>query len=67
MVVRKAYTIEVHLEHMVYSKEKVRGREIAKAVGVHLKLSMFWLVVTAGWVPVLMACCSAGRPNESQP
>jgi hypothetical protein len=28
---------------------------------------MFWFVVTARMVPVLMAYCSAGRPNASQP
>ncbi len=24
-------------------------------------------IVTSGWVPVFIACCSAGRPKESQP
>jgi hypothetical protein len=27
----------------------------------------FWAVVTAGWVPVCTANCSAGRPNASKP
>ena len=28
---------------------------------------LFFAVVTAGWVPVWIAYCSAGRPNASQP
>ena len=30
-------------------------------------VSMFLYVVVRGWVPVFLACCSAGRPKASQP
>ena len=41
--------------------------EKPSACSWRLKLAMFSFVVSRGCVPVLIACCSAGSPNESQP
>jgi len=67
----KSWT-KIHCVHLTYPSSVVassrsQSYEKPSDLSCRLKLAMFSPVVTAGCVPVLIACCSAGSPNESHP
>mmetsp|Transcript_16194 Transcript_16194/g.38514 ORF Transcript_16194/g.38514 Transcript_16194/m.38514 type:complete len:212 (-) Transcript_16194:376-1011(-) len=63
---------KIHWVHLTYptsvvASSRSQSYEKPSDLSCRLKFPMFSLVVSSGCVPVLIACCSAGRPKESQP
>mmetsp|Transcript_864 Transcript_864/g.2617 ORF Transcript_864/g.2617 Transcript_864/m.2617 type:complete len:211 (-) Transcript_864:471-1103(-) len=63
---------KIHCVHLTYptsvvASSRSQSYEKPSERSCRLKFAMFSLVVTSGCVPVFIACCSAGRPNESHP
>ena len=59
--------VRARLASPVVASSRSQSYEKPSERSCRLKLAMFCLVVASGCVPVLMACCSAGRPKASQP